>query len=185
AAEAQAAIIHTSQQRISSPKVTLNSRSEALCSWSSKRISGRKCFGPRLTRQSIGCFLAVNVGHFCGGYMNWRHRAWKPFLLICAALGLVIPPTQAQTVYGSMAGTVTDPSGAVVAGATVQAKGEQSGATSQTVTTSAGAYRFPELPIGAYDITVTAAGFQPETLTGVRVNLQITTALDVSLKIGA
>ncbi len=116
--------------------------------------------------------------------MNWRHRAWKPILLTCAALGLMVPPAKAQTVYGSMAGTVTDPTGAVVAGATVQAKSETTGASQQTLSTSAGAYRFPELPIGAYDVIVTASGFQAETLTGVRVNLQITTALDVTLKLG-
>lgn len=94
-------------------------------------------------------------------------------------------PASAQTVYGSMAGTVSDPSGAVISGAQVQAKNEQTGTTFKTQTTSAGTYRFPELPIGAYDVTVTAPGFQSKTMTGVGVNLQITTGLEVALSVGA
>ncbi|HEX3987206.1 MAG TPA: carboxypeptidase-like regulatory domain-containing protein [Acidobacteriaceae bacterium] len=90
----------------------------------------------------------------------------------------------AQTVYGSMAGTVTDTTGAVIAGAKVQATNDQTGTSLQTQSTSAGSYRFPELPIGAYDVMVTAPGFQAKTLTGVAVNLQITTALDVTLQVG-
>lgn len=109
--------------------------------------------------------------------------------VICSLLaGIAMPVSPcayAQTVYGSMAGTVTDPSGAVVAGAKIQAKSDQTGATLETQTTSAGAYRFPELPIGTYDVTINASGFQAQILTGVRVDLQVTTALDVTLKIGA
>lgn len=106
-------------------------------------------------------------------------------LFACAALAVRVPRAGAQTVYGSMAGTVTDPTGAVVAGAKVQAKSNQSGTTFDTQSTSAGSYRFPELPIGTYDVTVNASGFKPTTLTGVIVNLQITTALDVKLAVGA
>jgi Carboxypeptidase regulatory-like domain len=100
------------------------------------------------------------------------------FCLLAAA------PLSAQTIYGSMAGTVTDTTGAVIAGAQVQAKNDQTGSTQQTLSTSAGSYRFPELPIGTYDVTVSAAGFQPKTLTGVHVNLQITSGLDVTLAVG-
>ncbi|HEY6448068.1 MAG TPA: carboxypeptidase-like regulatory domain-containing protein [Acidobacteriaceae bacterium] len=106
------------------------------------------------------------------------------FLFVLGALVVPVSQSGAQTVYGSMAGTVTDPSGAVVPGAKVQAKSNQSGTTFDTQSTSAGSYRFPELPIGTYDVTVSAAGFQPKTLTGVIVNLQITSALDVSLAVG-
>ncbi len=91
----------------------------------------------------------------------------------------------AQTVYGSMAGTVSDTTGAVIAGAKVQAKNDQTGSIQETQSTSAGSYRFPELPIGRYDVTVNAAGFQAKTMTGVSVNLQITTALDVTLPVGS
>ena len=90
----------------------------------------------------------------------------------------------AQTVFGSIAGTITDSTGAVVAGAKVQAVDEKTGTTLQAVSTSAGSYRMPQVPIGTFDISVTAPGFQAEKLTGIQVNLQVTTAVNVSLKVG-
>ena len=90
----------------------------------------------------------------------------------------------AQTVFGAIAGTVTDSTGAVIAGARVQAVDEKSGTTLQAVSTSAGTYRLPQVPIGVFDISVTAAGFQPEKLTGIQVNLQTTSAVNVTLKVG-
>ena len=111
--------------------------------------------------------------------------ALSTFSALLAGFGLLaVAPASAQTVYGSMAGTVADTTGAVIAGATVQAKNEETGAAQQTLSSSAGSYRFPEMPIGKYDVTVTAAGFQAKTLTGVSVNLQITTALDITLQVG-
>jgi Carboxypeptidase regulatory-like domain len=103
-------------------------------------------------------------------------------LLVCllAAVG-----AQAQTVFGNIVGTVTDATGAVVPGAKVQAVDKTTGTSLEAVTTSAGGYRFPQVPIGTFDITVTAAGFSPEKLTGIQVNLQVTTAVNVSLKVGS
>ncbi|MGC2638529.1 MAG: carboxypeptidase-like regulatory domain-containing protein [Acidobacteriaceae bacterium] len=117
--------------------------------------------------------------------MSSRMKAYLcVFLFVFAVLVVRSPQAAAQTVYGSMAGTITDPSGAVVAAAKVQAKSNQSGTTFDTQSTSAGSYRFPELPIGTYDVTVSASGFKPQTLTGVSVNLQITTSLDIALAVG-
>ena len=93
-------------------------------------------------------------------------------------------PAGAQTVRGGLAGTVSDPSGAVIPGATVQAKNEATGDISTTVSTSAGSYRFPELPLGRYDITVTAPGFQNGVFTGVLVQIQQITPLDAKLQAG-
>ena len=91
----------------------------------------------------------------------------------------------AQTVFGSIAGTVTDATGAVVAGAQVRAVDEKSGTTFEMVSTSAGTYRFPEVPVSSFDITVSAAGFQAQKLTGIRVNLQTTSAVNITLQVGA
>src|SRR5277367_397194 len=98
---------------------------------------------------------------------------------------LLVPSTQAQTVFGSIAGTITDSTGAVVAGAKVQAVDEKSGTTLETVSTSAGTYRLPQVPIGTFDINVTAPSFQPEKLTGIQVNLQVASVVNVTLKVGA
>lgn len=109
--------------------------------------------------------------------------------LACAILAglacvLWLPSGHAQTVFGSITGTVTDPAGAVVPSAKVQAREEQTGTTFNGVSTSAGAFSFPQVPIGAYDITVEAGGFKSTTLTGVRVNLQVTTSLSIKLQVG-
>ncbi|MBV8114731.1 MAG: carboxypeptidase regulatory-like domain-containing protein, partial [Silvibacterium sp.] len=52
----------------------------------------------------------------------------------------------AQTVFGSIAGTIADATGAVVAGAKVQAVEEKTGTTLETVSTSTGAFRLPQVP---------------------------------------
>jgi Carboxypeptidase regulatory-like domain len=98
---------------------------------------------------------------------------------------LLVSSSQAQTVFGSIAGTVTDSTGAVVAGAKVQAVDEKSGTTLETVSTSAGTYKLPQVSIGTFDINVSAPGFQAEKLTGIQVNLQVTSVVNVTLKVGA
>lgn len=90
-----------------------------------------------------------------------------------------------QLNQGSIAGNVFDPSGAVVSGAKLTAKGVQTGSVYETVSSTAGFYRFPNLNIGSYDITVTAPGFKTVTLTGILVQVATTSALDVKLTAGA
>src|SRR5580700_3451370 len=69
-------------------------------------------------------------------------------------------PANAQTNQGSIAGNVLDPSGAVVQNVKVVAKSTTTGATYETVSSTAGTYRFPNLNIGSYDLTATATGFK-------------------------
>jgi hypothetical protein len=97
---------------------------------------------------------------------------------------LLAPWAHAQTVYGSITGTVTDPSGAIIPNATVVAKEEQTGTVFNGVTSSAGVFRFPQVPIGAYDITVRAQGFKATQITGVQVNLQTTSPVNIKMQVG-
>ena len=90
----------------------------------------------------------------------------------------------AQSTRGELAGTITDSSGAVVAGAKVEATGVDTGIKNSTVTTSSGAYHFPEIAIGRYNVTVTATGFATATRTGVPVTINSTTALNIPLTPG-
>src|SRR5215471_8293482 len=90
----------------------------------------------------------------------------------------------AQTNQGSIAGVVTDPSGAVVANAKIVAKDRNTGSAYQTVSSSAGAYRFSNMNIGTYDVTANAPGFKGATMTGVLVQTATTVALDISLQTG-
>ncbi len=91
----------------------------------------------------------------------------------------------AQSQLGELAGSVTDPSGAVIPGAHVVATNDAAGTKNETVTTSAGDYRFPSIAIGNYTVVVTAPGFANATSTGVRVTINSTASLGVHLRPGA
>lgn len=90
-----------------------------------------------------------------------------------------------QSTRGELAGTVADPSGAVIAGAKVVAVAVDTGVTNETVTTSSGSFHFSELALGRYDVTVTAPGFSISTSKGVLVTINTTAVLNVALKAGS
>jgi hypothetical protein len=90
-----------------------------------------------------------------------------------------------QANQGSIAGTVTDQTGAVVVNAQIAAKERSTGTTYKTVSSSAGLYRFPNVNIGTYDVKVSSTGFKTVSLTGVVVQVASTAALDVKLNAGA
>jgi hypothetical protein len=105
-------------------------------------------------------------------------------LLAAASLAIALPGV-AQSTRGVLAGTVTDSTGAVVPGAEIVALNSATGVTSRAVSTSSGSYRFPELAVGAYTVTTTAAGFEIASATGVQVTINSVTSLNVALKIGS
>jgi len=74
--------------------------------------------------------------------------------ILLALILLVAVNLSAQTFRGTILGTVTDPSGAVVAGAKVTVKNTGTGLERATETSGDGSYSLPELPIGAYNVTV-------------------------------
>ncbi len=104
-----------------------------------------------------------------------RARILLVFLLL-AAVSL-----SAQTFRGTILGTVTDPSGAVVAGAKVTVKNTGTGLERSTETSGDGSYSMPELPIGTYTVTVTQTGFQTFVATGVTVDVSSERRVDASL----
>src|SRR5438552_18689769 len=69
----------------------------------------------------------------------------------------------AQTFRGAINGSVTDPSGAVVAGATVKAANTASGIVLSTVSTSGGAFTYEDVPLGTYKVSVATACFSAYT----------------------
>jgi len=86
---------------------------------------------------------------------------------------------------GSIQGTITDPSGAVVAGAAVTATNLATGVRTDRKTTDAGFFVLSFLPAGEYSVTVTAAGFQTLTQPRVAVDALAVVGLDLKLQIGA
>src|SRR2546427_2825444 len=90
-----------------------------------------------------------------------------------------------QSDRGTIAGTVLDSSGAVVQGASVTATGANTGAVYKTTSTDTGAYRIPDMQVGVYNITITAAGFKTSEQKGVVVQINTTSSLDITLQPGA
>ncbi len=90
-----------------------------------------------------------------------------------------------QVGNGTLTGTITDPAGAVVAGAPVEAKNAETGVSYRATSSNAGIYTISDLPVGTYTVTVTVMGFK----TYVHSNLVITATgvlrEDAALQVGA
>jgi hypothetical protein len=99
-------------------------------------------------------------------------------------LALLAVTGYAQTFRGAINGTVSDPSGAMVAGATVKATNVSTGVTHDTTTTTDGEFSFQDLQLGSYRVSVSAAGFNPATVENVPVTAGSVYTLPVKLKVG-
>lgn len=110
----------------------------------------------------------------------------KPKLALLGFFMLLLLPSvaSAQNVYASLAGTITDPAGAVVPGATVAAKNENTGLTRTTVTEAHGTYALNLLPAGTYTLSVTGKGFKAKSITGIVLQVNQQAREDVTLEVG-
>ena len=119
--------------------------------------------------------------------MRYRALAMPVICLVATAiLGLVsVQRVNAQILYGSVAGTVTDQTGAVVPGAAITIVNDNTGFTRNTTSGSAGDYRLTDLPGGTYTLSVTAQGFKPLKQTGISVAAGSTNQQNVQLEVGA
>ena len=110
-------------------------------------------------------------------------------ILALAALLLVFAGAsriQAQSATtGALTGTITDPSGGVIVGASVTATNLGTGQSRATTTDANGSYRLSLLPAGNYGVKISAAGFQSVDVPSVTVNVTETPVLSRSLVIGA
>lgn len=110
--------------------------------------------------------------------------------LSCLAISLIFlgaeaPTASAQVLYGSIIGTVTDPTNAAVPKAKVTVTSTATGLSREIVTDEAGYYSVPNLLQGNYSVSVNAGGFKPITRTGVSVLTNAVTRVDVTLEVGA
>jgi hypothetical protein len=107
--------------------------------------------------------------------------------LVCVLLAaLTCLPAFAQNsvLAGTLAGRVTDPSGAVVPGVTVTAVNRDTAVSFASASSSSGLYRFPVLPPGIYEVKAACRGFSPARIKDVRVVLGNATTLDLHLRVG-
>jgi Carboxypeptidase regulatory-like domain len=107
------------------------------------------------------------------------------FLFCFAALLAFAPASLAQTgATGALSGTVTDPSGGVVASATVTITNIGTGQNRSVDTESNGSYKFSLLPPGNYSVKISAKGFESIQVSSVTVNVTETAVLNQTLKVG-
>jgi hypothetical protein len=90
-----------------------------------------------------------------------------------------------QEVTAAIVGTVDDPSGAPIKGAKVTATDTERGTVYQSETNDAGAYNINRIPIGTYELKVTAQGFQTSAHPAFTLVLNQTARIDVQMKVGA
>lgn len=118
-----------------------------------------------------------------------NRRFWtsgRSYVQIAFALvAVMISSATAQTSRGTVTGTVTDSSNAVVHNATVTIIQTDTNVSRKTTTNDAGIFRFDAVDLGTYNVSVQAPGFSSETKTGVIVQSAHTTDLDFALKIGS
>jgi Carboxypeptidase regulatory-like domain len=104
--------------------------------------------------------------------------------MVLAFLVLAASSLVAQTFRGTIQGTVTDQSGAVVPGAKVVVRNVGTGLERNAQTGADGTYSVSELPIGTYSATVSQAGFQSSITGGVVVDVASARRVDAELKAG-
>ena len=100
-------------------------------------------------------------------------------------MGVAARAVSAQVLYGSIVGTLTDQTGAVVPKATVTVANSNTGLSRQVTTDEAGYYSIPNLLEGTYDLSVSADGFKPYTQKGIGVSISRVTRIDAVVQIGA
>jgi len=101
-------------------------------------------------------------------------------VLICGA-----SPGFAQEVTASITGTITDPSGAPIVGATVTAKDVDRGTSWSTTTNEVGIYSILKIPVGNYSVRVEVKGFETAVYPTFTLVLNQTARVDIAMKVGA
>lgn len=110
-------------------------------------------------------------------------KRFTKILMIGLALFCAQTAIQAQTT-GAIAGSVTDPNGSVVPGASVTVKGE-AGQEFSAVSKDDGSYRIPSVQNGLYTVTVKATGFKTLTVSNVKVDIGTPVTVDAKLEVGS
>ncbi|HYK91844.1 MAG TPA: carboxypeptidase-like regulatory domain-containing protein, partial [Acidobacteriota bacterium] len=105
-------------------------------------------------------------------------------LLLGAACMQLIQPACAQEVSAGITGTITDPSGAAIPGATVTAKDMNRGTEWPTQTNAEGIYAFPRIPVGTYELRVEMKGFKTSVRSNIVLELNQRARIDVQMEIG-
>src|SRR5580658_962067 len=113
-----------------------------------------------------------------------RRKTMRLRMILAALVVLSATAVVAQTFRGTILGTVSDASGAVISGASVKVHNENTGQDRATQTSADGSYTVSELQIGTYTVTVSQNGFQTSVTSSVTVDVAVERRVDVALKPG-
>lgn len=108
---------------------------------------------------------------------SFRHLS-----LLCVLLAFAAAPAAAQSTTGSIQGTVRDNQNAIVPGATVTVRNVETNATRTVVTDGGGVYRFLNVPVGSYEVTVELSGFSKYVRSGITVAINQDAVVDVQIQ---
>ena len=116
--------------------------------------------------------------------MMITRRGWRSGMAVAMLIAALLPgPAHAQAT-GSIAGIITDQSGAVLPGVTIEAMNAATAQVRGAVTGSDGYFTIPLLQPGQYDVKATLAGFKPTRSEGATVSVGDTTRVDMKLSVG-
>jgi len=100
-------------------------------------------------------------------------------------LFLSLAKLEGQSNQASIAGNIVDSTGAAVPHAQVIASNRETGVSATAESSAAGSYRFPAVPLGSYNVSVTVLGFKVANYSGVIVQVNTVSTLDITLAVGS
>jgi len=114
-------------------------------------------------------------------------KNWTKFLVAITLLAFAAANLPAQSIFATLTGVVSDPSGAVIPNATVKLKSEATGSLRDSVTNSDGYFTFASVPVGdfTYELSVEAQGFASYKASGIALGGGDKRNMNVTLKVGA
>ena len=114
---------------------------------------------------------------------NFRIGSFAIVVALClACIGLISPPSHAQSTYGSLSGTVTDASGGAIPGVLVTLTNLDTGSKLTRSTANDGLYQFVNLFPGRYRVDAEKASFKHTTQTDIVVEVQQTSSIKMCIR---
>src|SRR5260370_40575686 len=142
------------------------------------------CNGGLVSRVRI-CCRAIKRSSYRGKNSMNKVVGFSSLLVVALLCGISTPRANAQAVYGSILGTVTDPQGAAVVGAKVTVTDQNKGTTQETTTNDSGNYSVTHLIPDMYRVRVEAQGFKTSEQKDVVVLVDNGSKADLALQLGS
>ena len=117
--------------------------------------------------------------------MTIRGSGRRLVALFCVVLSFAASAAAQSSATGTIKGTVTDSSGGVLPGASVVVTNRETNVARSSVSSGAGEWTIPTLPVGRYDVAVELDGFKKSTQSDVQVEAGVARQLNVTLQVGA